>query len=71
MGLIFTEEQELERFYTSLGMRKFAGDFFKCIGEALGHTDPTNYQIIKEVWKEECERFYKRGKEHWEKTNKK
>ncbi len=44
------ENLETEKYFVSLGMRKFGGSFVQCLGEALAHANPQNTRKIKETW---------------------
>ena len=53
---------EEERYFVSLGMRTYAGSFFKAIGEAIAHASHTNLTAIKITWFKEWEQYLDMGK---------
>lgn len=59
---------EEERYFVSLGMRTYAGGFFKTMGELIAHAHPTNLVIIKKTWPKEWEEYLEIGKKEHEKN---
>ena len=59
---------ELERFYVGSAMKKYAGGFFKAIGEAIAHAHLSNLRIIKETWNKEWNEYLEIGKKEYEKN---
>ena len=59
---------EEERYFVSLGMRTYAGSFFKAIGEAIAHASGSNLPLIKKTWPKEWEIYLRMGKKEHEKN---
>ena len=53
---------EEEKYYVSLGMRKYGGSFIQYLGEALAHADIFNTKKIKETWPEYWQDYLEIGK---------
>ena len=55
------ENLEEEKYFVSLGMRKFGGSFVKCLGEALARADSNNTKKIKKTWQDYWKKYAELG----------
>ena len=50
-----------EKYFVSLGMKRFGGGFIAALGQALDHADPNNTQRIKDSWPGYWNQYLKMG----------
>ena len=46
-----------ERIFTAAAMKRYGGDFFRKLGEALTRADDVNTEKIRAAWPDEWERY--------------